>query len=117
MRARYSVVPNKREQILKMFNGRCAYCGNILTPETFECDHIVPFLKGGKTRNNLFPACSTCNNAKSTKSIEEFRHYLENDVFSIPKAKVRKKFNLTEPRKIVFHFEEVGFDLDGMLNR
>lgn len=116
MASRAKVVASTRERIYNMFGGRCAYCGCEMYREEFEIDHIVPHVKGGRTPNNLFPACSVCNNAKSTMTIEEFRKHLEGKAFLKPGVKLIARYYDIEPKHIVFHFEEVGFDLEKMLN-
>lgn len=41
---------------------RCYRCGEYLSDLTVTVDRIVPGAKGGKyTRNNIRPACATCN--------------------------------------------------------
>ena len=52
-------------------NYTCSYCSTIEGP--FECDHIIPFSKGGSDNlNNLTTACRRCNRQKKDKSVEEF---------------------------------------------
>jgi 5-methylcytosine-specific restriction endonuclease McrA len=41
---------------------RCYRCGVLLTVDTVTVDRIIPGCKGGTyRRNNIRPACSTCN--------------------------------------------------------
>lgn len=58
-----------RFDILKRDNFTCTYCGG--TPKdgyVLVVDHIIPFVKGGKTtHDNLTTACFSCNNGKSDK--------------------------------------------------
>ena len=111
---RNKVADGTREKVFKMFNGRCAYCGCEMDRCEFEVDHIVPYVQGGRTKHNLFPACRICNNAKRTKSIEEFRHYLGGKALLKPGVSLICRYYDIEPRKIVFYFEELGFDVDSM---
>lgn len=59
--------------ILKKYNYKCAYCGtefdeNILP----EKDHIIPISKGGNnTKENIVPACRSCNAKKGSKILLE----------------------------------------------
>ncbi len=59
--------------ILKKYNYKCAYCGtefdeNILP----EKDHIIPISKGGNnTKENIVPACRSCNAKKGDKILLE----------------------------------------------
>lgn len=61
--------------ILKEYNYRCAYCGvgfgdNILPTK----DHIIPISKGGNNiKENVVPACQSCNSKKNNKIISEVR--------------------------------------------
>jgi 5-methylcytosine-specific restriction endonuclease McrA len=44
---------------------RCAICGCEL-PDCFECDHLVPFSKGGQTTlENLQALCPNCHLGKT----------------------------------------------------
>lgn len=41
---------------------RCYACGKLLDEETVTVDRIIPGCRGGKyTRDNIRPACMTCN--------------------------------------------------------
>ncbi len=58
------------------FGGECCYCG---VPEgrskksKFDREHLIPVSKGGKTvRNNIAPACPTCNRARGNKDLLEW---------------------------------------------
>lgn len=43
---------------------RCYRCGKLLTVKTVTVDRIVPGCHGGTyRRNNIRPACGTCNSA------------------------------------------------------
>lgn len=49
----------------------CTYCG---APDDLECDHVVPFAKGGSSDdNNLTTACRSCNRDKRDRSVSEWR--------------------------------------------
>ena len=53
---------------------KCIYCGNKLSIEYFELDHIEPTARGGEDRfDNLQLLCSPCNKRKGTMTDEEFR--------------------------------------------
>lgn len=71
----------KRERIAAKFGGRCAYCGEPLTPG-WCADHVEPVRRNPDgsmyhpdrdTEENQFLACRVCNYAKSDGSIERFR--------------------------------------------
>jgi 5-methylcytosine-specific restriction endonuclease McrA len=56
-----------RNEIYKAWNCKCCYCGN----EATSLDHIVPrFKSGSTTRNNLIPACVSCNKNKGSEDME-----------------------------------------------
>lgn len=47
---------------------RCAYCGKLVSRPTQ--DHVVSLADGGGyTRNNIIPACRSCNSSKCDKEI------------------------------------------------
>lgn len=51
--------------ILLRFGFKCAYCG-ILTAR-LTIDHVIPISKGGSnSRENIVPACQSCNSKKGT---------------------------------------------------
>jgi hypothetical protein len=54
-------------QLMKEFNGLCAYCKE--RPAT-EWDHIIPISRGGYTvYGNIAPSCKRCNCSKSNKNL------------------------------------------------
>ncbi|MDY6950370.1 MAG: HNH endonuclease [Thermodesulfobacteriota bacterium] len=64
--------------------GRCHYCGKPFPPSALTMDHIVPVVRGGKSKKgNLVPACKDCNNKKKHMLPIEWEAYLrslsEND--------------------------------------
>jgi len=49
----------------KLAAGLCYYCGQKFPPEELTMDHIVPIVRGGKSKKgNVVPACKECNNKK-----------------------------------------------------
>lgn len=47
---------------------RCYRCGTLLTIDTVTVDRIIPGCKGGTyRRNNIRPACGTCNSETGAK--------------------------------------------------
>ncbi len=52
----------------------CQYCGKRFKPSELTFDHLVPQSTGGKTCwNNIVTACVSCNGAKGSKSLKEFK--------------------------------------------
>ena len=96
----------ERETIFNKYNGRCAYCGELLT-KGWHVDEIEPIIRtkeyikdwngdriwdkdkrNYKTKttilyperlniNNQMPACASCNINKHSGSLEEFRRLIE----------------------------------------
>lgn len=61
--------------ILEKYSYKCAYCGVEFGIENMpQKDHIIPISKGGhNTKENVVPACKSCNTRKSNKRIEDFQ--------------------------------------------
>jgi 5-methylcytosine-specific restriction endonuclease McrA len=60
-----------REYLLEKFNRQCVYCKAKDT--RLEIEHLIPRSKGGSDRiSNLALACHLCNQAKGSKTIQEF---------------------------------------------
>lgn len=55
--------------ILKEYDYRCAYCDVEFEVENMPTkDHIIPISKGGhNTKENIVPACRSCNSKKNNK--------------------------------------------------
>ncbi len=61
-----------RMAVYKRDRFTCQYCGVVGKP--LECDHVHPVSRGGKTvMENLATACRTCNRAKGSKTLAEWR--------------------------------------------
>ncbi len=57
--------------------GRCYYCGRKVKPQGLTMDHIVPIIRGGKSRKgNVVPACKECNEKKKYMLPLEWEEYL-----------------------------------------
>jgi len=55
--------------ILERYNYRCAYCDVEFEVENMPTkDHVIPISRGGgNTKENIVPACQTCNSKKHNK--------------------------------------------------
>lgn len=109
----------KKEQRLKVFNkynGHCSYCGESITLSKFEVDHLVPILRGYKDRDvdtfeNKMPACMSCNRAKKSYKLEDWRMIIEGKVNELNRDsgvyRIAKRFGLVQETniKIKFYFE------------
>jgi 5-methylcytosine-specific restriction endonuclease McrA len=56
-------------------NGLCAYCGQRITLENMQVDHMIPNVD---SFDNFMPCCYECKFYKGNKNIEEFREELKN---------------------------------------
>jgi 5-methylcytosine-specific restriction endonuclease McrA len=60
-----------REYLLEKWGRKCAYCKATNVP--LQIEHIVPKVRHGSNRvSNLTIACKPCNDAKGTRTAEEF---------------------------------------------
>jgi len=61
----------------RLGRGRCHYCGRSFAPRELTMDHIVPLVRGGKSRKgNVVPACKDCNNKKRHMLPIEWEAYM-----------------------------------------
>ena len=57
--------------LARRYYGLCAYC---YTSPYEHWDHVIPLARGGRHAiGNLLPACATCNLAKGSKLLSEWR--------------------------------------------
>jgi len=62
----------------RLAKGRCYYCGRSYAPAELTMDHLVPLVRGGKTRKgNVVTACKMCNNKKKYLLPVEWDQYLK----------------------------------------
>jgi 5-methylcytosine-specific restriction endonuclease McrA len=62
----------------RLAKGRCYYCGRSYAPADLTMDHLVPLVRGGKTRKgNVVTACKICNNRKKYLLPLEWDEYLK----------------------------------------
>ena len=58
------------KSIRQSYTFACSYCGNTYEIEKLTMDHVIPLSKGGSdTKDNLVPACRSCNSKKYNRSI------------------------------------------------
>jgi hypothetical protein len=112
----------KREYIWAKSAGRCWYCGTRLYhPEHadtvakrrcgFTADHFHPRSQGGRGRANKVPACKYCNSHKSSRSVEQFRHWIRAQLLAQARGDITpatehplRRWKITA-EAIVFYFE------------
>lgn len=71
---RAAVAEFVRQELLAQFGSRCGYCAAPIDRITMSVDHVHPLHRGGTNdRANLLAACRSCNNLKSTYTVDEFR--------------------------------------------
>ena len=62
----------------KIAQGECYYCGRKCSRTALTMDHIVSLARGGmSTKDNIVPACKTCNNKKKHLLPIEWDEYME----------------------------------------
>jgi len=62
----------------ELAKGRCYYCRRSFSPADLTMDHIVPLVRGGKTRKgNVVTACRVCNYKKKYLLPVEWVQYLK----------------------------------------
>lgn len=63
-------------EILEKYNYRCAYCNKKFSLHNKSTkDHVIPISKGGhNTKENIVPACRSCNSKKGAKSF--YKRYI-----------------------------------------
>ncbi len=58
--------------------GECYYCGRVVGRENLTMDHVVPLIRGGKSKKgNVVAACKECNNKKRYLLPLEWEAYLK----------------------------------------
>ena len=62
----------------RLAKGQCHYCRKSFSPADLTMDHVVPLIRGGKSRKgNIVPACKECNNKKKYLLPIEWEGYLK----------------------------------------
>jgi 5-methylcytosine-specific restriction endonuclease McrA len=122
----------QRATLAAMFDGRCAYCGELLGAR-WHADHKEPIMRGYKekssenphgawhahrdTIDNLMPACAPCNLDKATHSLDQWRRKLEGSAASLARYSSTYRhafrFGLVKPvlEHVTFHFERVAAEV------
>ena len=67
--------------------GRCEYCGwKPATPSVLTMDHRTPVTRGGSDAlDNLAAACSACNGTKGTMTEDEWRQFMADTPWRVPR--------------------------------
>ena len=73
----------ERFKVLEKTGFKCHVCGEQLTADKFQADHIVSHCRGGEsTIDNYLPSCNTCNNYRWHYLPEELHWILKLGVFA-----------------------------------
>lgn len=117
-RKRFS--PKLRGEVYEKCDGHCAYCGVEISISQMQIDHLIPLefaevyeIQGIDLNSfeNLMPSCRSCNNYKSSLTLEKFRAAIERwpDVLQRDNVTYRNavRFGMIEPRphRVTFYFE------------
>ena len=84
------------EMCKRSFGYRCAYCGG---KKKLEQDHFIALAKGGEyTKNNIVPACRSCNSSKNATDFfvwyPNYKYYsLEREMELLKHLKYTKERN------------------------
>ena len=80
--------------------------------QELNVDHLVPIRKGGEDMlYNMYPSCRSCNQAKSTLDIEQFREFVQT---AYQRAKQKPLFRIADAvgrandsdKPVRFYFEQ-----------
>lgn len=104
-----------RLEIYKKTDGHCAYCGIEIEVKDMQIDHVFPLSRGGlDEKENMFPACRSCNHYKSTMDLEDFREEIgkwhERLIRDSVTYKNAVRFGVVTPtpKKVIFYFEAMS---------
>jgi len=99
MKRKKGKVPSKRKGrlsqkdrllILQKTDNKCHICGQIITLEEFQADHVVSHVSGGSHKiDNYLPACFICNNYRWHYLPEELQLILKLGVWA--KTEIEKQ--------------------------
>ena len=84
----------RRFEAIQRQNGQCLYCGDAITYETTEMDHIVPRSGAGSSnmKANLAAVCMPCNRSKSGIPFRRWADSSARSDISVDAAVGRTKF-------------------------
>lgn len=126
---RKRLTAKQRQQVFELCAGHCAYCGCGITIQNMQVDHLIPMeLEGialssghdADSLENMMPTCRSCNNYKSSLTLEKFRMavYRWHDVLSRDSVTYRNavRFGQVRPTQHVpqFYFEKIGVSIPAL---
>jgi 5-methylcytosine-specific restriction endonuclease McrA len=109
---------SEREKVFSKYDGRCAYCGELLQ-KGWHVDHMLPIRRSTSGCDhperdcfeNKVPACVSCNINKHQLGIEEFRKLIAGFMKHLNEIstqyKVAKRYGLIQETnfEVKFYFE------------
>lgn len=112
----------ERREVYDKCGGHCAYCGCEIKMSEMQVDHVIPIAwdLGSDTLSNMLPACRSCNNYKSSMTVEMVRACIERFPDVLMRDSVTYKnavrFGLVEPKphKVEFYFEKLGIKIKSL---
>ncbi|WP_067782903.1 type II CRISPR RNA-guided endonuclease Cas9 [Actinomyces vulturis] len=90
----------RRFSALQRQNGQCAYCGDVITFNTAEMDHIIPRKDStsDSTVSNLVAVCGRCNRSKTNIPFAVWAENCGIAGVSVDEAVARVKFWVKDPK-------------------
>ncbi len=72
--------PDLRAWIYRRDRGQCQYCGDEVSLEDCNIDHLIPYPQGATIEENLCVACQPCNKLKGNQRIpDDFLPFVPRD--------------------------------------
>ena len=116
------VTKAERQLVFEKYEGKCAYCGCLLT-KGWHVDHLKPIRRKKYKKDecrypqractdNYMPACASCNINKHAMKLEDFRQLVAGFMKHLNERntqyKIAKRFGLVveQVKPVVFYFEE-----------
>lgn len=88
-----------KQDLMRIQDNTCVYCGYRRTASGLEIDHIIPVVRGGSNdQSNLQVICPHCNRRKGDQTDEEFRHRYASLVPATPLTPPRRRISQAEFR-------------------
>jgi 5-methylcytosine-specific restriction endonuclease McrA len=76
-KTRYTTIARRRF-LYERDNGTCYSCGDSVSADAFELDHLIPVIDGGSSdESNLAVSCRWCNRSRGTKITEAVVHKIK----------------------------------------
>lgn len=97
----YRLTREDKQIIYSKTGGKCHVCGQKISIDKFEADHVTSYSSGGSSvTDNFLPACKTCNNYRWHYLSEEFQWILKLGVWA--RTQIEKETQLGNLMSTVF---------------